>query len=328
MLSATQTSIKEINCSAFDHDLIINIAEEFKEFDFYNNEIINESSFVHKVIENFSKPMQEILGAMGKGCGPDVLIINNIPVDIPLSTYDDLAEKVRNKSRQSEVALSSFCVLMGGLLQREESSHQSGYIQQIHPLKSYKQESSGRGAEPLPFHVENAFIEDSPSFLALVCLTGQKNIRTELVGVKDILGFLDKATINTLRKPIYTIRSADGFRPKQLENTAVIHDLDSWVLARIYEEDRILTSDPEGQMAIVNLKNAIDQAKSFYVTFVELEPGTAVIFSNGMGRETPAGVLHGRSGRISLTPNNQSNMPMQRWLQRACIKVPYTLDQR
>lgn len=326
MISTTQTRIIEFNFSSFDHNAIINIAEEFQEFYFYNKEIINESSFVQKVIESFSKPMQEILGAMGKGSGPDVLIIKGIPVDISLSTYDDLAEKVRNKSRQSEVALSSFCVLMGGLLQREESSHQPGYIQQIHPLKSYKQESSGRGAEPLPFHVENAFIEDSPTFLALVCLTGQKNVRTELVGVKDILSFLDEATINMLRRPIYTIRSADGFKPKQLENTPVIHVLDSWVLARIYEEDRIHTSDPDGQMAIINLKNAINQAKSCYVTFVELEPGTAVIFSNGMGRDTPAGVLHGRSGKINLTPNNQSDTSMQRWLQRACIKVPYTLN--
>jgi len=326
MLGITQTRIKEINCSSCDHNAITSIAKSFQDFDFYNKEIINVSSFVQKVIESFSKPMQEILADMGKGSGPDVLIIKDMPVDTLLSEHDDLAEKVRNKSRHSEAALSSFCVLMGGLLQREESSHQPGYIQQIHPLRSYKQESSGRGAEPLPFHAENVFIEDSPSFLALVCLTGQKNVRTELVGVKDILSFLDEATINMLRKPIYTIRSADGFAPKQLENTAVIHGVDSWIISRIYEEDRIHTSDPDGQIAVANLKNAITQAKSCYVSFVELKPGTAVIFSNGVGLDTPAGVLHGRSGKISIEPNNNSKISMQRWLQRACIKVPYALN--
>ncbi|MBN8241330.1 hypothetical protein JF541_19430 [Marinobacter hydrocarbonoclasticus] len=253
MKRTSQTRIVEINCSSADHNAIKNIAEEFRRFDFYHKKITNEVSFIQKVMTSFSKPMQDLLCAMGSGVGSDVLIIKGIPVDTPLATYDDLAEKVKNKSRQSEVALSSFCTLMGGVLQMEESSHQPGYIQQIHPLKSYQKESSGRGAEPLPFHVENAFVEDSPSFLALICLTGQKNIKTELIGVNDILSFLDEKTIDILKKPIFTIRSGDGFKYKQLKNTPVIHALDSWVIARIYEEDRIHSYDVDGRLAIENL---------------------------------------------------------------------------
>jgi len=322
MLNITKTRIEEISCDHADYTTIKNIANDFHEFDFYNQEIINESDFHEKVKKHFSKKMQETLRSIGKGTGPDVLIIRNIPIDSPLLTCDDLDEKVRNKSRQSEVALSSFCIMMEGVMQREESSHQTGYIQQIHPIMKYEDESSGRGTEPLPFHVENVFIEDSPSFLALVCLTGQKNVKTELIGVKDILSFLDERTINTLRRPIYTIKSADGFKPKKLENIPVIHNVDNWILARFYEEDRIHTNDLDGQLAIVSLKNAISKAKSHYLSSIELEPGTAIIFSNGRGRNTPAGVLHGRSGKINPPSDKKSSKSMQRWLQRVCIKVP------
>lgn len=321
MAQYNKTMVKEFFFDKFDANAVIEISEQFKEFNFYEENILNNNNFLKAVKKNFSSEIQKTLKDMGIGFGPDALVIHDIPIDKSITEYGDLENKVKVKSRQSEALLTAICSMMGGSLQREESSHQTGYIQQIHPLPEHQKESSGRGSEPLPFHVENVFVEKPPTFLALTCLTGQSDVKTELLGVKEVLNYLDEKTIKVLKLPVYTVRSADGFKPKALKNTPILHDFDNWIVARFYEEDRIYSDNQEAQEAIKALKIAIEKAKESSITSLIFKPGTAVIFANGTGKNEPAGVLHGRSGKINVTEKNQGDIPRQRWLQRVCIQV-------
>lgn len=253
--------------------------------------------------------------------GPDLLSISNLPVDEDLpATNIELSQRVRDKTKISEYCLVGLSSLLQGWLQAEETSHQPGYIHQITPVKSYEQENSGRGRQGLPFHVENVFTKAPPSFLCLICIVGEKGVGTEYIYLEDIVRYLDSQTLETLKKPVYTISSGDGFQKKLLENSAVIEDMGNrWTLGRFYEEDRIWTEDKDGKIAVDALHDAIVKARDNDYHSVNLESGTMLLFRNGIGKGRFGGVMHGRRGVIgqNATPNGD------RWLQRVCVEIPY-----
>ncbi|MEP2783641.1 MAG: hypothetical protein ABJP33_14635 [Pseudoruegeria sp.] len=291
--------------------------------DYYEKPQWNDPKFAADFAATISPTLSRYLSMMASGFGPEILVIRDFPVDDPLPLFSDLSRNVREKSRNSEAILTGIATAMAGSLQREESSHQNGFIQQIYPVNDYKVESSGRGSAPLPFHVENVFIEKAPSFLALACLAGQKGVKTEYLAVTDILKFLSADEICLLSQPKYKIFSGDGFSHRVLLDAPVFDVLaNGWVMSRIYEEDRILSDCPIATTAIVALKKAIAQAKLDHVKGIELEAGVILLISNGLAKRRIGGVLHGRKGQIADV-NNVSNETSQRWLQRVCIEVPY-----
>lgn len=322
-------------------DLIANAADRYSGHDHYYDQA---ESIMHELKDIFTeilpKNIVEILNNMAKGIGPDVLSVSNLPIDSVLPQDQDLDERVRNKTRVTEGALLGLASFLNGQLQMEESSHQKGLIQQIFPVVSHAHEASGRGAAPLPFHVENVFVPSPPSFLCLFCIRGEKSVETEYIFVEDIITYLDNETIEQLKRPIYSICSGDGFENKSYNNASVIDDMgNGWIMSRFYEEDRIHTHDKAGQHAVSLLHDAIYKARDHDLCSMELKPGTALIIGNGLGRNRTAGVMHGRKGSITLsnsnsdaiattrqtqsvvTPNSHHHVP--RWLQRLCVEIHY-----
>ncbi|MCH2037469.1 MAG: hypothetical protein MK137_02610, partial [Rickettsiales bacterium] len=322
-------------------DLIANAADRYSANEQYYDQA---ESIMHELkgifTEILPKNLIEILNMMAQGNGPDVLSVSNLPIDSELPQDQDLDERVRNKTRVTEGALLGLAGFLNGQLQMEESSHQKGLIQQIFPVVNHAHEASGRGAASLPFHVENVFVPSPPSFLCLFCIRGEKGVETEYIFVEDIIKYLDKETIEQLKRPIYAICSGDGFENKTYKNASVIDDMgNGWVMSRFYEEDRIHTDDKAGQQAVSLLHDAICKARDHDLCSVELKPGTALIISNGLGRNRTAGVMHGRKGSITLsnpnsyahattpkthsvvTPLSTNHVP--RWLQRLCVEINY-----
>ncbi len=314
------TRVEEHVLSNRDLEVLTSVACLFDQKDFYSTPADQDTELTSVLTSHISPDFKLRLQELGSGIGPDVLVFRNVPRDDPLPSCPTLDAKVEKKSRKSETFLSALTILMGGTLQCERTSHQPGYLQQIHPVEGFGPESSGRGAAPLPFHVENVFIKEAPSFLALACLSGQEGVATELLGVPEILTHLAPAVVETLQRPIFTIRSGDGFSATELTDVPAIENHGGgWVQARFYEEDRMLTSDEDGKKAIRALKDAIGVAKKTHTVAIELQAGMTVLLSNGVGWGQPGGVLHGRTGKIVPPASEQG----QRWLQRACIKIPY-----
>jgi hypothetical protein len=301
--------------------LAVNARNFDKKHLFYENTQDVADGMTKEILNVLPKEITDQIKAMITEDGPDLLSVSNLPLEDTITVEEDLEKRIQEKSRISEYCLLGLSSLLEGKMQTEDSSHQKGLIHQLTPVKSFEHESSGRGKAGLPFHVENVFVKNPPSFLCLICVVGEKNVGTEYIFLEDIVKYLGKETIQTLKKPIYTIFTGDGFKKKQLTNSPVIESLgNKWQLGRFYEEDRIITDSPEGKEAVKNLHTAIVKARDTNHNSVDLEPGTLLIFRNGTGKGRVGGVMHGRRGQIG---ENQQKTSAMRWLQRLCVEIPY-----
>jgi hypothetical protein len=261
---------------------------------------------------------------MKDGVGPELMTISNLPFDEDLPSDEALDVRVLQKTKISETCLVGINSLLGGEMQEERSSHQPGCIHQVTPVEKFVGEASGRGGGGIPFHAENMFVKNSPTFLSLFCIKGEVGVETEYLYVSDIVKRLDEETINALKKPIYTISSGDGFDQKVLSNSPVLDDLGSgWIACRFYEEDRIFSEGLEGKGAIEMLHAAINAARDEDTKSVELTSGTLLLFSNAIRKGACGGVLHGRRGDMSIKKTASSNASNNRWLQRVCVELSY-----
>ncbi|WP_321333191.1 hypothetical protein [Breoghania sp.] len=299
------------------------LAQKYGSHDFYRDPACEHEEFCANFAAVTSAGLYELLASMSEGRGPDVLVLKDVPIDTPLPDFGGLDQNVAAKGRISETVLSGLTALMKAKLQREPSSHQPDFLQQIYPVDEFGNESSGRGRAPLPFHAENVFLQTPPSFLALLCLQGQSGVFTEYLPVADVLDRLTPENLEQLQAPIYSVRSGDGFQARALDETPVLDAIaNGWTISRIYEEDRIQTRDPAGRSAVHALKSAIVEAKASCVRSVEMTSGTGLLIANGVAKGRYGGVLHGRKGQIAPeTPSTP--IGARRWLQRACIEIKY-----
>ena len=299
------------------------LAESYSNKDlFYSNAQQAQDEIKHKIKNILPTQILNSIENLTETGGPDVVSISNLPTDENASGEGSLEERINNKTKYSEYLLTGISGLLNGTLQAEESSHQPGLIHQITPVQSFEHEASGRGLAALPFHVENVFIKNPPSFLCLFCISGEKSVGTDYIFLEDIVKYLDNDTINTLKKPIFTVKTGDGFNEKALHNTSVIENLShQWYLGRFYEEDRIFSDDENGKLAIEKLHDAIVKARDAQYNSVSLSSGMMLMFRNGIGKEKVGGIMHGRNGNIKQKPQAQSNK--LRWLQRVCVEIDY-----
>jgi len=302
-------------------DALSDLAKRYdKKDEFYVNAQTLVSELKSQVDAILPNDVKKTIISMVEKEGPDLLSISNLPSDDNLPFDGELNDRIQKKSKISEYCLVGLTSLLNGTLQAEDSSHQPGLIHQITPVKTFEHESSGRGRQGLPFHVENVFIKNPPSFLSLFCLKGEENVGTEYIFLDDIIRYMSEESINQLKRPIYTVCTGDGFSDKKITNTAVIEDMgNEWTLGRFYEEDRIFTDDEEGKAAVEELHEAIVKARDNDYHSVDLESGTLLIFRNGTGKGRVGGVMHGRRGQIQSTQKSDGI----RWLQRICIEIPY-----
>jgi hypothetical protein len=296
---------------------LLKLAKKYDNFPFHNQMLSSNKEFnniVHDILDD-----KTILAvkSLATGESVSVLLIKNLPVDYHL---DSVQFNEISKSKVSETILSALVTLIGGVLQSEESSHQPHLIQQIKPVSTYHDERSGRGIEPLPFHVENAFTMIPPTILALNCIQGEAGIITEYISIQAVLEFLSTDAVSVLQKPIYSVKSGDVFHYRMLEHVPLIETIGSdWVLARFYEEDRIDSYLSEGLSAIDELRDAIYVAKHNFTYGVELQAGECIMFLNGFARGRAGGVMHGRKGKIC---GSSVGGITSRWLQRICVELP------
>jgi hypothetical protein len=298
-------------------DMAVNYAKQSL---FYENTQEVAQTISPEILSVLPEEITSKIQAMLTEDGPDLLSVSNLPIDKNPPLEGELEDRINKKTRLSEYCLVGLSSLLKGKLQSEESSHQPGLIHQITPVQTFEHESSGRGRQGLPFHVENVFVKSPPSFLCLFCIEGEKNVGTEYIFLQDIMDYLDESTIEELKRPIYKIWTGDGFNKKVLEDSSVIEDMgNNWTLGRLYEEDRIFTDDEKGKLAVEKLHEAIINARDYNHNSVNLGPGTLLIFRNGTGKGRFGGIMHGRKGNIG----DKKSKTAMRWLQRLCVEIDY-----
>ncbi len=298
------------------------LMDAFADADFYGSTNAVARDLKPAIEEILPKEIVSAVQGMKLGTGPELIAIQNLPVDDILPSNESLKERVQAKTRMSELCLVGINALLEGSFQEEKSSHQRGYIHQVTPVKDFVTEASGRGGGAIPFHAENMFIKDCPSCLSLFCLQGEAGVETEYLYVSDILKRLSHEVLEQLKRPVYTVTSGDGFARKTLNNTPILDELENgWVACRLYEEDRIFSEDLKAQEAIAALHQSIIDARDADLCSIELQAGTLLLLSNAVRKQRYGGLLHGRRGDMSV--KNVGLRQNNRWLQRVCIQLSY-----
>lgn len=310
-----------------DRSKFLSLSQRYaNSYNFYEDAQRAAETLIPDVKAILPKAILNAIDNLKRGIGPQLISIHNLPVDNYLPSHDDLQQRIAEKTQVSEFCLLGINGLLEGNLQKEDSSHQLGFIHQVTPLKQSHDEASGRGAGSIPFHAENMFIKRPPSVLSLFCLQGEEGVATEYLYVDDIIHYLDQDSIEQLKKPLYTIITGDGFTRKELKDSAVLEHLyNGWCACRFYEEDRIYSDNDEAKLAIACLHRAIDKAKKQHTHSVELSSGSLLMFSNAIRKNHYGGVLHGRSGEMKVNVSSGPKTTSPRWLQRVCVELSYQI---
>jgi len=191
------------------------------------------------------------------------------------------------------------------------TQHGGNLVQNIVPVKAHRTSQTGLGSAVfLEWHVEDAFSDLRPDFVALLCLRGDSNAKTCFASVRDLS--LSATTHSILFEERFRIRvdaAHDGLAVGKDEPVAV---LTGDVLDPLIRFDPLFTEpaapdDADAAYALEELAAALSDARHEVI----LEPGDLLILDNFR-------VLHAR------TPYGPRFDGADRWLQRVIIASSFT----
>jgi L-asparagine oxygenase len=191
------------------------------------------------------------------------------------------------------------------------TQHSGNLVQNIVPVKSRSTSQTGLGSAVfLEWHVEDAFSDLRPDFVALLCLRGDSSAKTCFASVRDLpLSATTRGILSEDRFRIGVDPAHDGLVVGPDEPVAVLTGDPQDPLIRF---DPLFTTpaatdDVDAAHALEELAAALAEARND----VTLEAGDLLIFDNFR-------VLHAR------TPYAPRYDGADRWLQRVIIASSFT----
>lgn len=237
------------------------------------------------------------------------LLITGLPLDPGLPATPVNGERSREKaSFVSEGCLTGIAKLIGSpfFYAREKNGE---IIHNVYPVKHRETLQTHESSKvELSLHVENAYFDARPDYLALYCLRQdhEKKAVTSLVDIIVVLSKMDPIDVAELQMPVFIVPSPQSHH--------MAMGKEEWSLPRpLYENpgNPKLTYHFPGMEALdLKAQNALDRFEKTarrvdVICHIALHPGN-LLFRNHK-------VAHGRS---SFVPRYQGD---DRWLQRVYI---------
>ncbi|MBO7369961.1 MAG: TauD/TfdA family dioxygenase [Campylobacter sp.] len=241
-----------------------------------------------------------------------ILLFKNCPIDIkiPQSPIDNGYLTPRYYPIARDFMLMMYKAL--NVIPYAYKDENNGKIfRSVVPLKNQGKMIGSYGAKiAFNFHSDNPTYKiypeyenkslNSPEFLSLYCMRGDKNANTDLIILDDILGNLDNETIQNLQKNDFIVNTPNSFdKYHEVENVSVIAKKDNKFYTR-FDYHNIHAQSENSEVALQNFKNAIEKTKQISHNF---QQGDFLIFKNQE-------ILHSRN---SFTPKFDGK---DRWLIR------------
>ena len=244
--------------------------------------------------------------------GPGALHIRCLPTDNPLSPTPAKGDRATDKqSFISEACLTGVASIIGDVY--SYATEKDGeLIHNVCPVKSGETNQSNESSKVnLDLHIENAYFESRPDYLALYCLRQDhaKIARTSLADVRVAIQKLSPEIVDELRRPVYLTPSPESHHKAQggvkwsAPNAIIQGDPESPTMLCSFPGMKVL--DKNGEEALDQFEEAINH--SDVVFSIALQPGEILLLNNRR-------VVHGRTyfeARYDGT---------DRWLQRVYIR--------
>ena len=244
--------------------------------------------------------------------GPGVLLIQGLPTDpaLPMTPMDGRRSTLKS-TFISEACLIGLTTLIGEPF--SYASEKNGeLIHNVCPVKKSETVQSNESSKVnLSLHVENAYFEDRPDYLALYCLRQdhKKQAFTSFVDVRSVLSKLLPEDIAELQKPVFIIPSPPSHHlamggERWSSPRPLVDATENPNLICRFPGMKALT--PEAQIALERFEKASRQ--SDVVQQFALQPGSILLLNNHKG-------AHGRSW---FEPRYDG---FDRWLQRVYVRA-------
>ena len=245
------------------------------------------------------------------GLAPGAMVVSGLPLDPILPMTPARGERSTEKtSFVSEGCLLGIATYLGRLLSYPNEKN-GDLIHNICPVKSGETVQSNESSKiDLSLHVENAYLDNRPDFLALFCLRQdhKQEALTSFIDVRSIVSEMDEADIAELQRPKFIVPSP----PSHQKATGGVE----WSAARPIFEDfdhpnfichfpGMKALDEKAQQALDKFEEIAN--RSDLMSNIALEPGSLLLLNNRK-------VAHGRS---QFEPRYDGT---DRWLQRIYIK--------
>lgn len=239
------------------------------------------------------------------------LLITGLPLDPDLPVTPADGERSREKaSFVSEGCLTGIAKLIGSPF-CYASEKNGEIIHNVCPVKHRETLQTNESSKvELSLHVENAYFDARPDYLALYCLRQdhEKKALTSLVDIRAVLAKMDPVDVTELQKPVFIVPSPQSHH--------IAMGQEEWSSPRpLYENpgNPKLTCHFPGMKALdPKAQNALDRFEKTarrvdVLCHIALQPGNLLLINNHK-------VAHGRS---SFIPRYQGD---DRWLQRVYIR--------
>ena len=165
-----------------------------------------------------------------------VLLIHNAPIDnnLPISPQTEYC-RTEKRTFVSEGCLLGFGNIIGNIYSYTNIRN-GDIIRNLCPIKGKEETNSNAGSKLLTYHMDQAFHNIPPDFIALICLRGDENAFTHLSNTQEVLLELSKEDLEFLSQPLFIINKTVMYeRSCELEQLPVIRG--SQIFCRVMERN-------------------------------------------------------------------------------------------
>ncbi|MYW67603.1 clavaminate synthase [Streptomyces sp. SID8379] len=258
------------------------------------NELIDTPQWLAAALDTSSslpRTLLRTLRAFRHDPGPDgTLLLRNLPVvaDAPLPATPAVPNSVERVPTVAASVVSSVMLQLGEVIafRNEKSGH---LVQNVVPVPGREESQSNAGSVLLELHIENAFHDNRPDYVGLLCIredpTGDAKLCTS--SIRRALPLLDADTRQVLAEPRFltepppsfgtldSVRSAhpilvgDPEDPNVLVDFAATHPLDDpakvamAALREAFVETMVGHRLRVGDLAVVDNRVAVHGRTSF-----------------------------------------------------------------
>ena len=184
--------------------------------------------------------------------------------------------------------------------------HGGDLIQNLVPTRSNADRQVSTSSKvQLMFHTEAAFHPHRPQYLLLLCLRGDKNARTTLSSIFEVLPGLDERVVDTLFEPRFRTSVDESYlhgRSNVLGPPMPVLRGERARPTMVFDADLMVGVDEEANEALRALSAAVEAQH----TGVALQSGDLLVVDNNVA-------VHGRS------PYQPRFDGYDRWLQRSMV---------
>lgn len=231
------------------------------------------------------------------GDGPDVLLIENLPLDADLPPPPVDGKRPAGKTAVSEAVIAGLIESYGAIVSYTNEKR-GAPIHEIAPVAGQEHVPSSMGRVSFACHTDVAFLAPDfcPRGLLLFGLRNQSLAPTAVLPLDRILEAASPALLRALKSPIFRHPAPSSFDLPVSTVAPVLWDDERGITRIAVQTHAVQPVNDEAHAAILQLRGMLDSVEAERLI---LAPGVALLLRNDR-------VLHGRDAFTG-----------ERWLQRA-----------